>query len=476
MKGLFKYLTPLLSLLLVAACGSDKKDDPTPPPAPTLSSVAITDFKDVMQKGTSHPHKLTATYSDNSTKDVTADADWSSKNESVATVSDTGLVSAIEAGLTEIAAAYKGLTAESKSLSVKAETLTAVNILSDDVDIDVDGTKQLEVASVFSDGSSVKLTKDVTWKSASPEILTVNDTGVLTGVKPGETTVTATYQNIESNPIKVLVSELAPNGLWIKNQISTIEIGQDHDFIPQETFRNQDRKDVDPSSVTWNSNAPAIASFEGNTLTGKATGQVIITATRGTLTTPDLTVTVVAAGNELDSIAISTQSDTTEVAIGTYITFAAEGTYDNQSKIDITDAVQWKTSNPNVIEIGDNGGETQTVGAGSTNITAMLNGVESDPIEVTVVADNFDRIEVSHNGGEDNFPINGETQMEALGFTEGGASVDITNRVTWTSTDPEIATVSTEGSVEFIAEGTVTIGATIGEHSGSVTFTVTPEQ
>ena len=55
----------------------------------------------------------TAHYSDDSTDDVTSDASWSSSDEAVATVSSSGLVSAVAAGTATVTASYQGQTGTS---------------------------------------------------------------------------------------------------------------------------------------------------------------------------------------------------------------------------------------------------------------------------------------------------------------------------------------------------------------------------
>lgn len=52
----------------------------------------------------------TVTYADGSTADVTADAEWSSSDDTVATVSETGLVTAVAEGSATITATFMGLS------------------------------------------------------------------------------------------------------------------------------------------------------------------------------------------------------------------------------------------------------------------------------------------------------------------------------------------------------------------------------
>jgi hypothetical protein len=51
-------------------------------------------------------------------------------------------------------------------------------------------------ASATTTGGKQVVTTGVTWQSANPAVAAVSDSGVLTGVAPGTTTISATYQGV----------------------------------------------------------------------------------------------------------------------------------------------------------------------------------------------------------------------------------------------------------------------------------------
>ena len=114
--GIMQYLRPPLrlwpaimgSLVLLLGCGGD---DPTGPA--TLLSVRIegagpgsSSFRGV---GASEQLRAIANFSDGSSQEVAAQAEWTSSDLSVATVSATGWFHAIGVGPSEICARYQGV-------------------------------------------------------------------------------------------------------------------------------------------------------------------------------------------------------------------------------------------------------------------------------------------------------------------------------------------------------------------------------
>lgn len=71
-----------------------------------------------LTSGTSVQLVATATLSDNTTKDVSTAATWASSNTNVATVSSTGVVTAVSPGSANITATYQGVTSSAFSVSV----------------------------------------------------------------------------------------------------------------------------------------------------------------------------------------------------------------------------------------------------------------------------------------------------------------------------------------------------------------------
>jgi|GEM_PF-108982 len=142
--------------------------------------------------GTSSTLTATVAPANATSKTVT----WQSANPAVATVSATGVVSAVTAGSTTI-------TATTQSGGFKAST--AVTVTAPTTNVAVSGVSVSPTTASVSVGGTTTLTATVTpanatnpavaWTSSNPAIATVNASGVVSGVAAGNATVTATTQS-----------------------------------------------------------------------------------------------------------------------------------------------------------------------------------------------------------------------------------------------------------------------------------------
>ncbi|MDX1497399.1 MAG: Ig-like domain-containing protein, partial [Salinisphaeraceae bacterium] len=141
---------------------------------------------------------------------------------------------------------------------------------------------------------------------------------------------------------------------------------------------------------------------------------------------------------------------------------------------DITGQVRWRSSNPGVATIDQNG-DYVAVGGGTTNMIASLDG-ESGSDDVRVFTSTLTAIAVQCN--PDVILVGATTQCRATGTfvsDEPGSTpqtLDITTTVTWTESDPNIGTVDDAGVVTGVGAGVVTITASSDGVSGSDQVTV----
>ena len=111
---------------------------------------------------------------------------WTSDNESVATVAQDGTVTAVAPGYAVITATG-GSVLHQCGVAVYDQAVTSVALNRTSVDLVVNDTAEL-TAYVFPDDA---VNKDVTWTSDDPDVVTVSDSGVVTAVGKGSTTITA---------------------------------------------------------------------------------------------------------------------------------------------------------------------------------------------------------------------------------------------------------------------------------------------
>jgi uncharacterized protein YjdB len=109
---------------LISAVACSGSSNPTPAtPTPTVTSVSITGNPSLNGGNLTSQLIARATLSNGTLQDVSALATWSSSNPAAATVSATGLVTAVTLGTTTISAAYQGQTG---TLSVSVLSLTVL--------------------------------------------------------------------------------------------------------------------------------------------------------------------------------------------------------------------------------------------------------------------------------------------------------------------------------------------------------------
>lgn len=161
-------IVAMLSLLVFAACDNNNGD---------TVNVAIAD-KSVTELYEGHTLQLTANKSSDSVEVV-----WSSSDTAVATVSADGLVTGVAAGSATINVGVGEEVMDSITITVKPYTVD----IGDDVKADIYVTQTVQLTVTKAPADAV-----VTWTSSDEEIATVNADGLVTGVKEGVATVTAT--------------------------------------------------------------------------------------------------------------------------------------------------------------------------------------------------------------------------------------------------------------------------------------------
>lgn len=119
---------------------------------------------------------------------------WYSKNASVAKVDQNGTITAVNPGETEIIGVLGDFTV-TYCVAVKAP-LERITLNTTKGTLRLDHTKQLDVIYIPSNTTDAR---DVVWSSADPTIASVDENGLVTGLKNGKTVITGTVGAGTSN-------------------------------------------------------------------------------------------------------------------------------------------------------------------------------------------------------------------------------------------------------------------------------------
>jgi hypothetical protein len=185
-------LTPTVALigLLALSCGGggDTTAPPTPAPVATVQLTPPTNTLIVAQTV-----QLTSLVKDANGNVLTGRAmQWSSSAVSIATVSSSGLVTAVSPGPATIFATSEGKTG-SATITVGAAPVNALVLTPPTSTLIVGGTVQLSALTTDSAGHTLT-GRVVAWASLTPAVATVSNSGLVTAVAPGTTNITATSE------------------------------------------------------------------------------------------------------------------------------------------------------------------------------------------------------------------------------------------------------------------------------------------
>ena len=284
----------MLLMLALTTCG---KDSPTKPQTQAPARVSVMPSTATLES-IGQTVQLSATVLDRQGGSVSGvDVMWSSSDASTASVTQSGLVTALRNGTVTIRAAASGLEGRA-TITVAVPVAATISVTPDTVDISAGQTFQL-VASVRERSGQPIGDADVSWSSNDASVATVNDAGLVTALRSGKATITAASEETKDSTI-VLVD--FPADLWIPSGNRTLAVGQSL----QLPIVIQDRhgRTVSGARVTWFSDNETIATVDGSgRVTGVRAGYTLIkvksfdlTAQIGVNVTPEVAAVLLSVG------------------------------------------------------------------------------------------------------------------------------------------------------------------------------------
>jgi hypothetical protein len=432
-------------------------------PAKRLLSVAITPHTSAIALGNNLQFRAIALFSDHSKTDVTGTAFWMSAQPKVASINAAGMAISKAIGATSISVDYESESASS-TLTVAPPALASIAVTPQTPSLTPNHSVQLRAIGIFTDGTTQDLSSAVTWSSTPTSVLTINATGLATANSPGAATVTASEGSITgSDALAVALPTLV--SIALSPQSITLTPMHSAQLKAVGTYSDASTQDIS-ASVTWSASPAGILAVSNRGMaTGKALGAATITVISNTVSATD-TVAVIAPTLRSISIAPGGAS----IPLGENQQLFATGTYNDGSKQDLTSSVQWASSDPTILSLSALGMATAgalgmvTVTATSGTISATNQLQVSPPIVVSFTVTPASSL-LALGAGE---------QLTTLAKFSDGTTQDMTTSVSWSSADPAIANVSSQGFVLAEQVGGTTIYVSSDSVAGSANVTVKP--
>ncbi len=471
----FQIGIALLFLVLLAACGggsnSGTTTTPKGPVTPVLQSIQVTPGTPSIAAGLSQQFMATGNYSDNTSRDLTSSATWSSANTGAATISNAGVANGKAQGSATIMAAVSGVSG-STTLTVTSPVLVSLAISPATPSIALGTTVQFAAIGAFTDGSTQNLTSSVQWTSANSSLATVNENGVqglAKGIAMGSTSIAAA-SGVVSASAALTVTSPTLTSVVISPPAAAIAQGTTLQFSAIGTFTDGSTQNL-TSSAQWASANSSVAGISLNAVGGlakaNAPGTANITATSGGFSASAvLTVT----NASLTSIAVTPAAGS--FPLGTLQQFAATGTFSDGTTQDITATANWSSSNTSLASITVSGLLTAR-NVGTVTITAA-SGAINGGTPATVNAANLASIAIAP--GNLTLAATTSQQLTAVGTFNDGSTRDLTSQVAWATSNAPVVKISSNGLVRGLVAGTAPISASLGSVSASMTVNVSNAQ
>ena len=318
----------------------------------TIPVTGITLNKSSLELTESETFQLTATITPSDATDKTVS--WTTSNAAIASVSGEGLVTAISEGEATITASAGGKSAVCQ-VTVSAATIPVSSVTLNKTTLSIVETDSFQlIATVKPDNAT---NQDVAWSSAQPQIASVSDSGLVTGVSTGSTVITARVGD-KSAVCTVTVTNLVIPPTSISLDQTEVEIAVGKAFTLTATVLPENTTN---SMVSWSSSNKSVATVDqSGKVTAIKAGNVTITAKVGTLTaTCAVTVITPVSSITLNYSTFTLKENETIKLIATIK--PSNATYPS---------VSWATENPNVATVDENGNVT-AISEGETVISAL---------------------------------------------------------------------------------------------------------
>lgn len=330
-----------------------------------LTGIKVTPDKVTVEKG--QKANLNVTYLPADTTDEKA-VTWKSENESVATVDENGVVTAVAGGKTKVIATAKANNKITAVCEVKVPIHTESIALNktEITDLLKGKTEKLEVSFI---PSNTEDSREVKWTSSAADIAAVDANGTVKALKEGTATITATtVDGKHTASCTVTVKE-----------IHLTDVKLDEMKNPSELFKGEKHQikiGLNPIDTTDNviytfasSDEKVVSVDKNGMVTALKNGKATITITVKTTNTDfEKTLTYDITVEEIPLESIEIKGDVTSLEEGKTtklnVVFNPTNTTDDKT-------VVWSSSDTKVATVDANG-VVKAVKAGNVKITAKV--------------------------------------------------------------------------------------------------------
>jgi trimeric autotransporter adhesin len=412
---------------------------------------------------------------DGSVDDVTQLAGWTSScptQVEVATGARGGEVATRAQKTCNAKAQFEGLYGTSSVVAV-SRSVQRIEITPEQAAIGPGGRVAHAATAIFVDGTLLDVTPLASWTSSAAGVVLAGngfEAGQALAADAGSSQLSASFGGASATASVTVGPQVATLEVW--PPLALVHTGTRRALAATAVWPTGDAIDV-TAWTTYASTLPdaaAVANAAGarGVLSALGPGTAQVTAQFGT-STAHAAVAVDAATPT--ALTVTGPSALPEGEPGA---FQAVAHFSDGSTAQITGQAAWTSSAPSVVRLRGTGplrGSAVAVSTGSATAQARFSGVGG---AASVAASPAGLQSLSIQSFASPLPLGVQLQLAASANFPSGTQLDVTTRAVWTSSSPEVASISSGargGRLEALQPGstTVTVAFEGGQASASVT-------
>ena len=302
--------------------------------------------------------------------------------------------------------------------------------------------------------------KAVNWSSSDAGVASVSD-GKVTALKPGTTTITVSTADggkTATCAVTVEAKKIPVTGVTLDKEETGLVEGEEVTLVATLAPENATEK-----TVEWSSSDEKVATVKDGKVTAVAPGTATITVKTvdGEKTA---TCTVKVEAKKIPVTGVTLDKEETGLVEGEEVTLVATLAPENATE----KTVEWSSSDEKVATVKD--GKVTAVAPGTATITVKtVDGSKTATCKVTVEKKGIPVNKVTLNKTTQTLEIGSEVTLVATVSPSNATN----KKLTWSSSNSEVATVDQNGKVKAVKAGTSSITVTTEDGGKKATCAVT---
>jgi uncharacterized protein YjdB len=387
---------------------------------------------------------------------------WTSEDATIASVSQTGVVTGVGVGTVLVAASARGKDSFAR-LTIIPAPVASVRLSAANHAMFIGDSVRLVAQTL--DGVGNVLGRPVTWSTSNATVASVTSDGLVSAITPGGAIITASSEG-RSTVASITVSPIAVASVSISPDDNSVVVGQTTQLTAE--LRDATGAPVTNRLIAWSSSDASVATVTSQgVVTAVAPGSAIITASvDGKSASADVIVAARPASAVILSPGQVTIFSGQALQLGALVT-------DDRGQVLTGRSISFASGNPLIATVSSAGLVTGLT-AGTVTITATSEGA-SGTATITVTPEPVATLSVLPSTAT--LPVGQALQLNVIARGATGQSLSLAGRtVSWSTSTPAITSVSSGGLVTALAVGTGVVVLTVdgGQASATLTITVAP--